>query len=327
MNGEQPDRAESAVTKPAEMGYYGVPVIHGAHWKWLVIGYFFLGGISGSSAAIAAFANAMAGSRNANLSRTATYVAFVSLVPCPVLLILDLGRPARFLNMLRTFRTSSPMSLGSWGLTLYGALLTLLTLAQVRDDLIRATAGPALNRGSRDRQLLAGSCGVAGLFVAGYTGVLLSATAVPLWSKRPALLGPLFLSSAMASGAAAVSLANALLQAPETDAEESLLRFEAVASMAEGSLLATWIMALGPIAKPISTGLLGYVAREGVLGAGIALPLALSAFASRLPRRRRAASVAAAALTLAGGFALRFAVVEGGRLSADDPAATFDLTR
>jgi formate-dependent nitrite reductase membrane component NrfD len=88
-----------------------------------------------------------------------------------------------------------------------------------------------------------------------------------------------------------------------------------------------WIMALGSTAKPIAGGRLGAVVRHGAVGAGMALPLTVSALSLYLPRRlRRPAAVVSAALTLAGVFTVRYAVVVGGRQSADDPRATFDMT-
>nr|MDQ3044587.1 polysulfide reductase NrfD [Chloroflexota bacterium] len=75
------------------------PVIHRPHWKWLIVAYFYLGGISGASFAIAALADMVGGVGNQRLVRTGRYLSIATLVPCPPLLILDLGRPARFLYM------------------------------------------------------------------------------------------------------------------------------------------------------------------------------------------------------------------------------------
>ncbi|MBW3632112.1 MAG: polysulfide reductase NrfD [Chloroflexi bacterium] len=327
MTGQQPHGQPASVQDVSQKGYYGVPVIHRPHWKWLVTGYFFLGGISGASAVIAAFGRLCGGSPGASVARVATYVSVVALVPCPPLLILDLGRPGRFLNMLRVFRTSSPMSVGTWGLTAFGLITALSTLLQMADDLAPG-AGPLLTRTRRTASSAVALLGaISGFFVAGYTGVLLAATAVPLWSKRPALLGPLFLSSAMTSAAAAIT-ATAILLGPDAEKGTRQLRtLETLATVAEGSLLFGWLMALGPTAKPLSEGRIGMIVRHGIVGAGVALPLIVSAALDHLPRRtRRPATLIASALTLSGGFALRYAVVEGGRLSADDPQATFEMT-
>jgi formate-dependent nitrite reductase membrane component NrfD len=218
------------------------------------------------------------------------------------------------------------MSLGSWGLAIFGGVSTLAVAFQIATD-APARAGHGQRRyWHRISVAIAPLHAVAGFFVAGYTGVLLAATAVPLWSKRPALLGPLFLASAMSSGAAAVAAAASL--APDSHEVHSGLReLEALASVTEGALLVSWIVSLGPTAKPMSTGRLGRLVRHGIAGAGIALPLLLTAASGVLPRRlRRPAETAASLLSLAGVLALRFAVVEGGRLSADDPQATFEMT-
>lgn len=326
-----------------------MPVIHRPHWKWLVVGYFFFGGIAGSTAAVGAIARLAGGSPGQAIARYATYVSFANLVPCPPLLILDLGRPARFLNMLRVFRPTSPMSVGSWALAAFGATNGLLAMQQVVIDLTRRSRNATRpSHSTRDRVVeprpgkaetvvalsgpatnaLAMTNGALGFFVAGYTGVLLAATAVPLWSKRPALLAPLFLSSAMSSGVAAISATAALAGGLDDDSEARLQNLEGIATIAEGFALAAWVGSLGAAARPIQTGHIGPVLRQLVVAAGIVAPLALTGAARRLPRRLRRPLVAlASALTLIGGLALRFAVVEGGRLSADDPQSTFAMTR
>ena len=323
----QESAAATSADPPSQAGYYDLPVIHGPHWKWLVIGYFYFGGISGASAAIAAFSRLYGGPSGARLTRIATYVSFLSLLPCPVLLILDLGRPARFFHMLRVFRTSSPMSIGSWGLMMFGFISAAATGLQLLEDRSsRSEVHPGMARRAAGTVLaLLGA--LSGFFVAGYTGVLLAATAVPLWSKRPGLLGPLFFSSAMTSGVAAINAVAAALEHEDGDAFAGLRALEMVSTVVEESLLVTWIIALGPTAKPVASGPLGAVVRHGAAGAGMALPLAVSALVHHLPRgMRRPATLISAALTLAGGFAVRYAVVMGGRQSASDPQATFGMT-
>ena len=323
---ERPPATESRL-EPFHGGYYDIPVIHGPHWKWLVIGYFYFGGISGASAVIGWFLRLYGGTSGAALARIATYVSFLTLLPCPVLLILDLGRPARFLHMLRRFRITSPMSVGTWGLTTFGVISTLAAGLQFLDDRSsrKGERPTALPRTVGDGlSLLAG---LSGFFVAGYTGVLLAATAVPLWSKRPALLGPLFLSSAMTSGAAAVSAVASAIDREGGDGHDRLRALETISTLTEEALLITWILALGSTAKPVVEGRLGMVVRHGAVGAGMVLPLIGAALPPCLPRRlRRPVNIASAALTLAGVFAVRSAVVIGGHRSANDPGATFDMT-
>src|SRR4051812_40936790 len=106
-NGDRPKRREFA--SEAGVGYYGVPVIHKPHWKWLIIVYFFLGGISGASYVIASLSHLFGPNQDRRIVRAGRYLSFATLIPCPVLLILDLGRPGRFLNMLRIVKLRSPM--------------------------------------------------------------------------------------------------------------------------------------------------------------------------------------------------------------------------
>lgn len=311
------------------VGYYGLPVIHRPHWKWLIICYFFLGGISGTSAALSWIARLTDRHEGATVARVATYVSMAALLPCPILLVLDLGRPARFLNMLRTMRPTSPMSMGSWGLGFFSAAISFATLLQLLLDLRQ-------RRGNGDAPLLERAAhtfapvpALLGVFVAGYTGVLLSATAVPIWSKRPWLLGPLFLTSATSSGTAAIALAHSLTEPTAEAGEEKLRRFEALVVMVESAILTGWIYALGSTAKPVLQGHLGAVMRFVVVGLGMAVPqlLAIRSQQTRSSRTRALLTRAASTFALIGGFALRYVVVKAGRDSADDPRATFDMTR
>ena len=219
------------------------------------------------------------------------------------------------------------MSVGTWGLTAFGIITALSTLLQLADDLAPGAGPlPARTRSTASNAVaLLGA--ISGFFVAGYTGILLAATAVPLWSKRPALLGPLFLTSAMTSATAAIT-ATATLLAPDGESGvRQLQTLETLSTVAEGSLLFGWLIALGPTARPLTEGRIGLMVHHGIAGAGIALPLIISVAVDHLPRRtRRLATLIGSALTLTGGFALRYAVVEGGRLSADDPQATFEMT-
>ena len=302
-------------------GYYGQPAIHGPHWNWLIVGYFFTGGISGGAAALAAAASVF-GDEHAELLRDrAILVSFVALLPCPLFLILDLGRPARFLNMVRAFRPSSPMSMGTWGLNAFSLLETLCTANVVLHMLLGDRHRPP----NRAEQALYAANGIAGLFLAGYTGTLLAATAVPLWSRRPQLLGPLFLSSAISSGCAATALA---LQVDSVTAgdDQELTIVETTATLAKGGLLAAWVASLGDVARPLDEGVRGRITREGCILAGVVAPLAIEAATCQSPRWRRLGRITAATLSLAGTLALRYVVVSGGSASAADPRATFTVT-
>ncbi len=322
--GAPPNTAAQA----AEASYYGVPVIHKPHWKWLVIVYFFLGGISGAAYTIAAIAGAVGPSSDRSLVRAGRYLSFATLLPCPVLLILDLGRPERFLYMLRVLKLRSPMSLGTWGLTIFGAFASLSAVQQIAAD--KPTLPPWVQRSvcrvPPHRIAIAGV--PFALFVSGYTGVLLAATAVPLWAKRGLLLGPLFLTAALSSGVSALTALLALRRSTSRDALHRLDNLERVTLVTELVLLVSWIIRLGRTAKPITEGSTGRLLRYGVIGAGLTVPLALDRiFDHQSGSRPRTLHLLSATLVLVGGFALRYVVVVGGQASADDPQATFDLTR
>jgi formate-dependent nitrite reductase membrane component NrfD len=323
-NGQTGDIAANAENAA---GYYGLPVIHGPHWQWHIAAYFFLGGISGTSAALAAISRLLGGRTREQLSTAATFIAFATLLPCPILLVLDLGRPRRFFNMMRVFRPSSPMSVGSWGLFAFGASLSASMALQIAAS-VGGDRHPHTRRSLALVERVVVPCaGLTGLFVASYTGTLLAATAVPLWAKRPALLGPLFLSSAATSGAAAVAAVIALNPDSDPQMEAGLRRLELMTALAEGTALTAWLYALGPTARPLLAGRLGTLVREIVMGTGIALPLVIGALSTTIPPpARRVTTLLSSALTLLGGYALRYAVVTGGRESADDPRATFQLT-
>lgn len=303
-------------------GYYGQPAIHGPHWNWLIIGYFFTGGISGGAAALAAAASVYGDSRFNRLRDHAVLVSFAALLPCPVFLILDLGRPERFHHMVRVFRPSSPMSMGTWGLSVFSGLETacagMILLQRLPADRFSPPRWA-------EKTLLAAN-GVAGLFLAGYTGTLLAATAVPLWSKRPGLLGPLFLSSSISSGCAATAIS--LQTGASTEHEnDPLTVIDATASLAKAVLLAAWVISLGDVAGPVNDGARGRIVREGCVLIGVVAPLAIEAATSNSSRWQQAGRIVAAALSLAGTLALRYAVVSGGGASAADPRATFAVTR
>jgi Polysulphide reductase, NrfD len=159
-------------------------------WTWEVPLYFWFGGIA-SGAAFVALACDVSGDHDS--AKRARLVSLAALAPCPPLLVMDLGRPERFLHMLRVFKTRSPMSMGAWALTIFGNI----GAGAVAADLL-------------EQPRLARSLGAANALVAGYlgsyTGVLLASTAVPVWARSRTFLGPIFVSTATATGAAAVRL-------------------------------------------------------------------------------------------------------------------------
>lgn len=299
-----------------------MPPIHKPHWKWLIVSYFFLGGLSAGSYVVATVADLFGHRDDRDTARIGRYLALLSIIPCPALLILDLGRPERFLNMLRVLKLRSPMSLGTWGLLTYSGFASLSAASQAaRDGWLGGPGGVLRALPGR----LIGAVGAAfGFFVGGYTGVLLGATAVPIWAQNARLLGPLFLSSALAVSCAAISLVLALLPGRRHAALGRLRRAETIASVCELVTMAAIHRNSGALGKPLETGRLGRLHLVGSVGLGIALPIALHLCSAVLPLPHRLVVVFASLASLVGGFIMKYAVVMAGHASADDPAATFE---
>lgn len=308
-------------------GYYGVPPIHKAHWHWLIISYFFAGGIAAGSYVVASLADLLGGEPGRRIARVGRYVSLAALVPSPLLLILDLRRPERFLHMLRVLKFRSPMSLGVWGLVGFSAFSGLSASGQAARDgwLDALPVVPSLLRALPVR--LIGGLGIGpAFFLGGYTGVLLAATAVPLWTRRYLLMGPLFLASAVSTGTAAISLVLSCMRGTSHRTIERLERLDSLALLAELGLLLALRRGLGPtIGRPLRHGRLARVDRL-VLGLGLAAPFGFQGPAALFGwRQPRGLTALASALVLGGGYLLRYLMVVGGQESADDPAATFEL--
>jgi hypothetical protein len=273
------------------------PVIKAPVWTWEIPLYFWFGGIAAGSSFVALSCDLAGDHRSA---RTARAVALGALVPCPVLLVADLGRPARFLNMLRIVKLRSPMSLGAWCLTVFGALIS----AAVGADL--------LGRRDAARGLGAGTA-VAGGYLGSYTGVLLAATAVPVWARSRLFLGPIFVATATATGAAASRLVLVATGLPERHATRTALgRVETGAISIELLLARANKRRLGRLKGALDQGRPGrlFKVAEGAVMTGLVL---------RLARRYGSwTHHVASALYLLGGLAFRFAWVGAGQTSARD---------
>ena len=188
---------------PRKPGYYGEPVVKPPVWTWEIPLYFFMGGMAGMSAVIASAAIIF---HQVDLARAAMWLAAVAgAILSPVLLIMDLGRPHLFLNMLRVFKPQSAMSMGAWILTGFGACVVpgLIALElhahqvfpTTLDQLLRVAAGV----------FVFGSA-IFGTLLATYTGVLIGATAIPAWFLHRILLPIHFGTAGLGSAAAALEL-------------------------------------------------------------------------------------------------------------------------
>jgi formate-dependent nitrite reductase membrane component NrfD len=336
-------RPVTTASSAVETTYYGKPAIKAPHWRWLIIAYFFCGGIAGASFTIGTIANLV--SRDRAVERAARYLAWVALIPCPFLLILDLGRPERFLNMLRIVKLKSPMSLGSWALSGFGVFATAAAALHLISDLCGRDMLPGLRR-------IVGILGLPfSIFLSGYTGLLLAATNIPVWWRAFPFLTPTFISSAYSTALACITLILTRTQptppvvvrrrpwarrrlsvAPATgqmDTAQRLARAEALCLVAEMTFLTTVVIRLGKIGRPLTSGRLGLFFWPVTYIGGLLAPLALQlsgpvqGWSEAVVGRRRLAAL----LTLAGGFSLRALMIFAGRESARRPEDYFEMTR
>jgi formate-dependent nitrite reductase membrane component NrfD len=306
-----------------QKNYYNLPLIKKAHWKWEVVLYFFLGGMAGGSYLAASLADLPGSARDAALVRAGRYLSFACIIISPILLIKDLGRPERFLHMMRVLKFRSAMSLGTWGLSLFGMFCGLTAAHQMAKDgfLNWLPVFPRLFK-ALPMKFIESIGSFFGLFVASYTGVLLASTAVPVWARARHILGPLFLTSGLSTGFASLSLILSLGRRNEEPLER-LERAELVAMSTELGLISVLPTVLGPLTNPLFKGKIGALFRKGTIGGGLLLPLILR-LGWRLTGKRtpRTLNIGASLLVLVGGLILRYVWIAAGRVSADDPRAT-----
>ncbi|MDQ2783434.1 MAG: polysulfide reductase NrfD [Chloroflexota bacterium] len=315
-------RQKSAAHVHARDAYQDVPILQTPTWDNDIAAYFFLGGISSGAFVFGALADLVGGDERRGLARAAHLVSFLTLLPCPALLIDDLGKPSRFHHMLRIFKPSSPMNLGSWTLTGHGLFAALLTARS------QAEAGGLPLVGRPVRALPAQAMAMSGLPTAltlgGYTGVLLGTTSIPVWSTSP-LLGALFMASALGTGAAATVVASTLMGADQPGDDALLAPLHLTLGCTELALLGGYLATSGQAVKPLRHGREGLLLLGAVAAAVTAL--ALDVAGMRFPAQRHRYSVLAATAVLVGGACLRWAVVRAGHVSATDRAGTLAATR
>lgn len=316
-----PREAHQSRDRGAEPAYYDVPMLKRSPWKWEIAGYFFFGGLSGGAYLLARLAERFGGRRTRDVTRFGTAVAALSVLPCAPLLIKDLGDMSRFHHMLRVFKPESPMNLGTWTLTTYSGAAALALLRELlRHDELRPAAKTRLAAAmERNPMLIAAVDGAgipAALLMTSYTGVLLSCTATPIWTRN-AWLAPLFASSAMSTGAAAIELSLACCNSGDKSdrSRRVLKRISAAARVAEGVTLAGYVRSAGEAAKPLISG---NSSRHTWVAAGALI--APEVIQHALPGKANRWKLAlAAGITLLGGLSLRRGIVDAGNESADDP--------
>ncbi len=301
------DRTDQPVPDAEFGSYYGRQVVKPAPWDVRIPLYMFAGGLAAGSSLLAA--GAQLTGRPA-LRRASRIGAVGGLGVSMVALVTDLGRPERFLNMLRTVKLTSPMSVGTWLLSLYGAPAGLAALDEVVRMLpVDGSRGPArlLRAAGRPAGVLAGLTAPP---VAAYTAVLLSDTSTPTWRDAYRELPFVFCASA---AAAAGGLA--LVATPVAEAAPAR-RLGAAGAVVELAAAQVMERSMGLTAEPLRTG------RAGAWMRAATALTAAGGFGAVLSGRRRWAAVLSGAALMAGSLCTRMGIFEAGMASARDPRYT-----
>jgi hypothetical protein len=281
--------------------YYGRPVIKEPVWKTPdVPGYLFLGGLAGASSVLAAAAQL---SGYGELAKAAKVGALGAISGSAVALVHDLGRPERFVNMLRVFKPSSPMSVGSWLLAGYGPVAGAAAVCELTGILPRA--GLAATFGA----------GLLGPAIATYTAALICDTAVPGWHEGYREMPYVFAGSA---ASAAGGLGLLVIRPRDAKPARDLAVFGAAVELAAKRRLIKRLAGTDgqSLAEPYETGKAGRILRVAEwLTAGALAGAALGG-------RSRAVSAVSGASLLAASAMTRFGIFEAGMATARDPKYT-----
>jgi formate-dependent nitrite reductase membrane component NrfD len=282
-------------------GYYHIPLLKEPQWTNEVPLYFFVGGAAGAAAVVASAARVMNG--DADLIRSARWVAALGGLLSSALLTSDLGRPSRFLNMLRVFKLKSPMSVGAWTLTAFSSF----SAAAVFADVIRKNVSDhwlIIIVGSGAEILAAAT----GLIMASYTGVLIGATVIPVWNGNINTLPLHFAASGMNS-------ATSILELMGHGNSRALNMLGLAASAYETVEGAVIESRQDRVNRPLKQGKSGLIVRlGGVLSGPVPLLLRLAYAITGNKKMRRAAAVC----SIAGSLLTRFGWIEAGKASARD---------
>ena len=282
------------------------------HWEWYILLYFFFAGISGGAFVIGTMLRLWGSPADKEASRLAFIISFPLLLLCPILLTIDLGQPLRFWHMLVDVRTGapafkaySPISLGSWGLTVFGLFSFVMFLAAVGEGgylrwRVLAGAGRVMNSALGKAFMVIGT--ILGFFVAAYTGVLLAVSNQPVWSDTWTL-GGLFLASGL-SGAAASILLLGRQRREATVSEGKLMEADRYFIILELVLIAVFLITLGGLVSKVLGG--GWILLWLVVLIGTLVPL-VAEWRPRLVRQLPPTLVPV--LVLVGVLALRAVII------------------
>ena len=303
-----------AAPPPAYGGesYHGIPALNKSPWGFSVGAYIFIGGLSGAAQLLATLARRLDRQSGGTVLRNARYIALGGSAIGAALLVWDLRTPQRFYNMFRIFRPTSPMSIGTYVLSTFGASSAIGAVAEFLAARFGRRRTAALQRAADMAQLPAAVSG-AGMSV--YTASLLAATSTPLWAAAPRELAARFGTGAVAAGAAALSLGERLGGHDRTaDALDRVAALATVANLAATAAHESRIRAAG-----VRPGIGDAAAGLGAAMLHEVAPLLGYALASVSPRAGRDLSVLSSIALLAGGLLTRAEIISSGNHTADRP--------
>lgn len=305
-----------------------MPLLQSADWPLLIDLYFFLAGLAGGAFVIATIADLVGTARYRNVVRVGYYLALLALIPCPILLIVDLGVPSRFVNMLMSLKPDqmigaaainigtfhikpfSPMNMGAWALLGFGLLAFLAALSIFLEDAKRG----------RDLSALRTTVGVIGgffgFFLAAYPGVLLGATARPLFQNGN-LLGALFLVVGASTGAAAIALILSFLGQEAGSTLAGLRRIIIPVLLLQAATLALFLVRVGMSGEEgaaqalalLLSGPYSLIFWVGAVAIGLIVPFVL-----QIVTRQTGLVAIAAILILVGGFLAKYVIIAAGQV-------------
>jgi formate-dependent nitrite reductase membrane component NrfD len=289
-------------------------------WEWLIVFYFFFGGIAGGAYFTSAMIELVGGPEDRPIARMGYYIAFPLSIVCAILLTLDLGQPERFWHMLVYSVTltpipkwASPISVGSYALLFFG-LFSFLSFVDALIETGRLPWAPLREKYSGTPRMIYSVIGAFfGFFLASYTGVLLSTTHLPTWANNP-LLGALFIASGASAGLAAIALGLILSKIDVGASWAKLKQVDNVALILEIVLLIAFVALLGAAASVYLSGLNAILLIGGVLILGLIVPLAIQFRAGfQGVKSSVTMTVLVAILILVGSLLMRTVIVMGGQ--------------
>src|SRR3990172_4059840 len=305
-----------------------MPLLQSADWPLLIDLYFFLAGLAGGAFVVATIADLLGGERNRSVVRVGYYLAFLAVIPCPILLIVDLGVPSRFLHMLVSFKPDqaigaaainigpfhikpfSPMFIGAGALLCFSPLAFLAALSVFLEDAKRGRNISAL------RTTVGVIGGFFGFFLAAYPGVLLGATARPLF-QNGSFLGALFLAVGASSGAGGSALILSLLGQGAGGTPGRLRQLIIPALLLQAATLALFLLRVGMSGGEgalqslalLLSGPYSLIFWVGAVAVGLIVPLVIQV-ASRQPGLVAISAV----LILVGGFLVKYVIIAAGQV-------------